>query len=478
MSDIRDQLARMTPEERAALLAEVRQKRHVDAGSVQRRKSNAPIPLSSAQERLWIVEKLDPDHVNQNIAGVMMVEGDLNVNRLRHAMLSVQKRHEILRTAIQVRDDEPKQVVLAEPVLDYKYVDLHEGKPAGSEEANGNLNVLLRDMAVRKFDMASGCMLRMCVVRTGERSHSILVSMHHMVGDGGSISLMIHELWAAYLDRSSELPKPAVQYGDYAIWQRQQLGRDPEGKAMSWWRQVLDGMSHRLQLEPCRKRPAVLTATSSRRSMEIPPDVAAAVQKVAAAMEVTPFHVYIAAYAVVLMRFGAGDDFAIGVPVSLRTRPELQPLVGCFLNMLPVRMDMRDSPSFGEVVRRARQHMLAGRQQHLRLIAAARHHQRLPLTVAHLGRPAARLARQHHRRRCTVHRHGQREARLPAVDDHGQMLGPHAGAAACLIMPAGAGQHLVPLHRPGHPFLQLARQAVGAGGDGGRGGGLRTGGGR
>lgn len=359
MSDIRDQLARMTPEERAALLAEVRQKRHVDAGSVQRRKSNAPIPLSSAQERLWIVEKLDPDHVNQNIAGVMMVEGDLNVNRLRHAMLSVQKRHEILRTAIQVRDDEPKQVVLAEPVLDYKYVDLHEGKPAGSEEANGNLNVLLRDMAVRKFDMASGCMLRMCVVRTGERSHSILVSMHHMVGDGGSISLMIHELWAAYLDRSSELPKPAVQYGDYAIWQRQQLGRDPEGKAMSWWRQVLDGMSHRLQLEPCRKRPAVLTATSSRRSMEIPPDVAAAVQKVAAAMEVTPFHVYIAAYAVVLMRFGAGDDFAIGVPVSLRTRPELQPLIGCFLNMLPVRMDMRDSPSFGEVVRRARQHMLS-----------------------------------------------------------------------------------------------------------------------
>ena len=99
MSDIRDQLARMTPEERAALLAEVRQKRHVDAGSVQRRKSNAPIPLSSVQERLWIVEKLDPDHVNQNIAGVMMVEGDLNVNRLRHAMLSVQKRHEILRRA-------------------------------------------------------------------------------------------------------------------------------------------------------------------------------------------------------------------------------------------------------------------------------------------------------------------------------------------------------------------------------------------
>ena len=132
----------------------------------------------------------------------------------------------------------------------------------------------------------------------------------------------------------------------------------------------------------------------------------------------------------------------------------------------------------GLPLQRARQYMLAGRQQHLRLIAAARHHQRLPLTVAHLGRPAARLARQHHRRRCAVHRHDQREACLPAVDDDGQMLGPDAGTAACLIMPAGAGQHLVPLHRPGHPFLQLPRQAVGAGGDGGRGGGLRTGGGR
>ena len=125
----------------------------------------------------------------------------------------------------------------------------------------------------------------------------------------------------------------------------------------------------------------------------------------------------------------------------------------------------------GLPLQRARQYMLSGRQQHLRLIAAARHHQRLPLAVAHLGGPAARLARQHHCRRCTVDRHGQREARLPAVDDHGQMLGPHAGAAACLIMPAGAGQHLVPLHRPGYPFLQLPRQAVGAGGDGGRGGG-------
>ena len=132
----------------------------------------------------------------------------------------------------------------------------------------------------------------------------------------------------------------------------------------------------------------------------------------------------------------------------------------------------------GLPLQRARQHMLPGRQQHLRLIAAARHHQRLPLTVAHLGRPAARLARQHHCCRGTVHRHGQREACLPAIDDYGQMLGPDAGTAACLIMPAGAGEHLVPLHRPGHPFLQLPRQAVGAGGDGGRRGGQRTGGSR
>ena len=132
----------------------------------------------------------------------------------------------------------------------------------------------------------------------------------------------------------------------------------------------------------------------------------------------------------------------------------------------------------GLPLQRACQHVLAGRQQHLRLIVAACHHQRLSLPVAHLGGPAARLARQHHRRRRTVHRHGQREARLPAVDDHGQMLGPDAGAAACLIMSARAGQHLVPLHRPGYPFLQLARQTVGAGGDGGRGGGQRTGGSR
>ena len=363
MNEIRDRLARMTPQERAALIGKVRQRHRAGSATIPRRSAGRRMPLSSAQERLWFLEQLDPDHVSQNIAGTLVLDGPFDPERLRRAMESVQRRHEVLRTAIRADGQGVEQVVLPEPVLEYQYVDLvddDESERTGMRDTP--VEELLRGMAVRRFDPASGRMLRLCIVRTSRLRHIVLVSMHHMVGDGGSIPLMIHEAWLGYRAAGKgEFSELAVQYGDYAAWQRRELERDVEGRVMSHWRDALEGMPQRIGLrsDKKRKRSSEPGGRSARQKLHVSSDLVTRIREVASGMGATPFHVYMAAYGVALMRFGAGDDFAIGVPVSLRTHPELQPLIGCFLNMLPIRMDMRGGLSFGEVVLGVRQGMLS-----------------------------------------------------------------------------------------------------------------------
>ena len=350
------------------------------------------VPLSSVQERLWLMERLDSEAGGQNIAGVVSVSGEFDAQRMQRAMQAVQKKHEILRTAIRSTQGEPEQVVLPDPVTDYRYIDhcspaengygrcdghdavagignditfaaRGDGEAADATDISPAAMDLMKAEAARPFDMSSGCLFRMVIIRVSASLHHIMVAMHHMVGDGGSIAILLGEAWHAYgSGPASAMQMPDVQYADYAVWQRRRLADGSGDAGLAYWLAELKGMPLRLDLPGTRNRPLVAKADSGRFPVKIPPDIARRVQQQAVRLGITPFNVYLAAYASLLMRFTGQQDFAVGVPVSLRNRPELQTMAGCFVNMLPVRMSCTQGTSFGTFAQSVSERMLGALQ--------------------------------------------------------------------------------------------------------------------
>ena len=350
------------------------------------------VPLSSVQERLWLMERLDSEAGGQNIAGVVSVSGEFDAQRMQQAMQAVQKKHEILRTAIRSTQGEPEQVVLPDPVTDYRYIDhcslsengygrcdghdavagignditfaaRGDGEAADATDISPAAMDLMKAEAARPFDMSSGCLFRMVIIRVSASLHHIMVAMHHMIGDGGSIAILLGEAWHAYgSGPASAMQMPDVQYADYAVWQRRRLADGSGDAGLAYWLTELKGMPLRLDLPGTRNRPLVAKADSGRFPVKIPPDIVLRVQQQAVRFGITPFNVYLAAYASLLMRFTGQQDFAVGVPVSLRNRPELQTMAGCFVNMLPVRMSCTQGASFGTFAQSVSERMLGALQ--------------------------------------------------------------------------------------------------------------------
>ena len=170
--------------------------------------------------------------------------------------------------------------------------------------------------AARPFDMSSGCLFRMVIIRVSASLHHIMVAMHHMIGDGGSIAILLGEAWHAYgSGPASAMQMPDVQYADYAVWQRRRLADGSGDAGLAYWLTELKGMPLRLDLPGTRNRPLVAKADSGRFPVKIPPDIVLRVQQQAVRFGITPFNVYLAAYASLLMRFTGQQDFAVGVPV-------------------------------------------------------------------------------------------------------------------------------------------------------------------
>ena len=391
IDDIKQQISLLTAEKRAELFARMNgYSRFLTKQRIRPRKFGIHVPLSSAQERLWLVDSINPDNSSQNTSGVMIVCGKLDVGAFREAVQSVVNRHEILRTAIRFAGNSLEQVVLDGQNVEFKVFDINDligcceldgcvnslsfkgGRiSVGNDdqcasdieyEVAGVLNDLFYREGVRRFDLESGFMIRVVVVRESSVRHYVQVVAHHIVFDGGSVPLMLDEVWSIYTNGlTGSLNILPVQYGDYAIWQRSMVGFKKEASGIDYWASVLDGMPKHLHFlydnDIAWNR---VSGSSARFPIEIPSLVVEQVKSYALGSGVTMFHVFLAAYACVLMRFSGSDDFAIGIPVSLRSRPEIQLLIGCFINMLAIRMDLCDDPSFGEFVREVRARVLDG----------------------------------------------------------------------------------------------------------------------
>ncbi|MBZ4423332.1 non-ribosomal peptide synthetase, partial [Myxococcus sp. RHSTA-1-4] len=319
----------------------------------------AALPLSFAQQRLWFLEQLQPGQAVYNVTVALRLSGPMNVDVLRRTFAEIVRRHEVLRTTFVMRDGEPSQRIHAAPAEWPLPVEDLSTLDASTRDA-----VLKRRMseeAHHAFDLVNGPLLRTVLVRTAAEEHALLLTMHHIVSDGWSMGVLVREVAALYeaLSQGLEAALPAlpVQYADYAAWQRQVLEGEALSEQVQWWRSRLHG-APALELPTDSRRPAVRTLRGATHFLMLPTELVRELEKVAQAQGATLYMVLMAAWQALLARYSGQTDFCVGTPVAHRTRPELEGLIGFFVNTLALRCNLGGDPSFTELVSRVRDESL------------------------------------------------------------------------------------------------------------------------
>ncbi|NVI92300.1 non-ribosomal peptide synthetase [Actinomadura sp. BRA 177] len=318
-----------------------------------------PLPASYAQERLWFLDQLEGATATYTIPIPLRLTGALDYAAMYAALHDVVARHESLRTRFGDTDGEPHQIIVA----------------AGDAEPQlviggiaGDLRSALFADATRGFDLAADLPLRAHLYRVGADDHLLMLVMHHIAGDGWSMAPLARDVITAYLARrdghAPDWAPLAVQYADYALWQRELLGSedDADGLAarqIAYWKDALAGLPDALALPADRPRPDRASYRGDQVAFDVPADLADGLRALARDHQVSLFMVLQAALAALLTRLGAGTDVPIGSPVAGRTDEALDDLVGVFVNTLVLRTDTSGDPSLAELFARVRETDLA-----------------------------------------------------------------------------------------------------------------------
>ncbi|GGW51042.1 non-ribosomal peptide synthetase [Streptomyces caelestis] len=318
------------------------------------RADRAHAELSSAQSRIWFFDQVRPGSSLYTITGVARLRGALDTDVLRRALDEVLRRHEVLRTTYHGEDEPWARVEEAGP-LEMSVTDL-SGLP---EESRGRaLRERLDAEAARPFDLSRDRMLRSALLRLTPDEYLLQLSMHHIAADGWSLGVLVRELGALYTafrqGQKSPLPELAVQYADYAAWQRERLAEPRHTELLNTWTERLADVGP-LDLVTDRPRQETESFAGAWARLELPADLVERVKEFADAERVTPYMVLTAAFAAVLARWSAGaEDVVLGCAVAGRNRVEIEPLIGFFVNTLLLRLDLGGDPSFRTVVARAK----------------------------------------------------------------------------------------------------------------------------
>ncbi|TDC55919.1 amino acid adenylation domain-containing protein, partial [Actinomadura sp. KC345] len=317
-----------------------------------------PLPVSYAQERLWFLNRLEGPTATYNMPIPLRLTGAVDHDAMREALRDVVARHESLRTLFGDADGEPHQVLLAP----------REAEPRLTIGETGDVRGALFMDATRGFDLANEPPIRAHLYRLGEDEHLLLVVLHHIAGDGWSLAPLSRDLITAYLarrdGRAPEWAPLAVQYADYALWQRELLGSESDpgslaARQIAYWRDALAGLPDQIRLPHDRPRPDRASYRGGQVVFDVPAELADGLAALARDHQVSLFMVLQAALAALLTRLGAGTDVPIGSPVAGRTDAALDDLVGVFVNTLVLRTDTSGDPSFAELLARVREADLA-----------------------------------------------------------------------------------------------------------------------
>lgn len=322
---------------------------------IPRREPGVEVPLSFAQQRLWFLEQLQPGNPVYHLPTAVRVKGPLDVGALEKTFAAIVDRHEILRTIFKTVNGNPTQVIASASGVSLPLIDL---STVPVDERESESRRLIHEEILRPFDLSSGSLLRTLLLRLADDEHIAVITMHHIISDGWSSTVLVRELGAFYdafagdhLPAIQELP---LQYADYALWQRDWLQGEVLESQLDYWRKQLNNLQM-LKLPLDHPRPPVQSFRGARETATIRLPVSQAVKDLARSEDATPFMVLLAALSVLLSRYSGQHDIAIGTPVANRIRTELETLIGLFVNTLVLRLDTSSSDSFRSLVRQARE---------------------------------------------------------------------------------------------------------------------------
>jgi amino acid adenylation domain-containing protein len=314
------------------------------------------LPLSYAQQRLWFLDQLQPDSPFYNVPMALRLQGELDIDALEQSLNEIVRRHETLRTTFQERHGAATQVIASELPIPLPVEDLTHLPAAEQEDAAHKLALA---EVLKPFDLSKGPLLRVRLLKLADDDHIAVVAMHHIISDAWSMRVFFREMAVLYNSfsqgRPSPLPPLPIQYADYAAWQRQWLQGDVLERQMDYWRKQLEGSPGLLALPTDRPRPPVQTANGANLAFEVPPELAEQLRAFARKEGATLFMVVLAAFQVLLYRYTGQDDVSVGSPIANRNRPEIENLIGFFLNTLVLRTDLSGEPGFRELVKRVRE---------------------------------------------------------------------------------------------------------------------------
>ncbi|MFI6265925.1 amino acid adenylation domain-containing protein [Micromonospora sp. NPDC051006] len=336
---------------RQALIAQRLRRRQPAAATarITPRPPDAELPLSYAQERVWFMDQLAPGEAAYHIAVPLRVHGPLDVPALRAALAGLTRRHESLRTRFPA-DADGRPSVVVEKTVEVPLTIVDAPDPVAAQE-------LVDAAAAEPFDLAHGPLLRALLIRLAPEEHVLFLGKHHIVGDGWSVDVLLRDLITLY--RGGEPPALPVQYGDFAVWEARELAGPAAQGHLAWWKQRLAGITP-LELPLDLPRPATQTYSGDFVEFTLDKATTDGLNALTRAYGGTLFMTLLAAYQVFLARHAGQDDFAVGASVAGRSAPELENVVGMFINMLPLRAELAGDPTFAELLERTRRSVLDG----------------------------------------------------------------------------------------------------------------------
>ena len=314
------------------------------------------LPLSFAQQRLWFIDQLEPGHTIYNIHGAVRVEGRLNLEAMERVINEVIRRHEVLRTTMEVSaEGEPMQVIDEWKPRRLEVEDLSSLSP---EERQREARRRAREEAGTGFDLRRGPLLRMKVLRLEEEEHVLLYTMHHIVSDWWSMGILVREVGELYRAYDAGEPSPLeelpIQYADFAVWQREWLSGAVLEKELDYWRGQLAGVEA-LELPADHPRPAIQSHRGARHHFVIEEAVTEKLRALSQREGVTLFMTLLGGFDVVMSRYSGQEDIVLGTDSANRNRAEIEGLIGFFINQLVMRVNVKGGESFRELLKSVRE---------------------------------------------------------------------------------------------------------------------------
>ncbi len=316
-------------------------------------------PTSFAQQRLWFLSQLLPNSSLYNIADAIRISNTPNIPALEQSFNEIVCRHDSLRTTFASIDGVPMQVIADELKLPLPIIDLTHVEPL--EERRKQAQQRIDQEAAEEFDLARGPLIRTTLLRLTEDEYFLLLTMHHIISDGWSISVFMRELATLYTaftqGQASPLPELPIQYADFAEWQRDYLQGGVHDQLIQYWKQQLENVPP-LELPTDHPRPAFLNFSGGRVAFEISAPLTQALKTLSRQQNTTLFMTLLAAFQALLARYSGQEDIAVGSPIANRNRTEIEDLIGFFANTLVLRTDLSGNPSFHTLLDRVRETLL------------------------------------------------------------------------------------------------------------------------